>query len=42
MGAERLRDGAGDDLAGLVPGYVTLPRGVAAQVGEVAWSRDHR
>ena len=42
MGAERLRDGAGDDLAGLVPEYVTLPRGVAAQVGEVAWSRDHR
>jgi tRNA threonylcarbamoyl adenosine modification protein YeaZ len=42
MGAERLRDGAGDDLAGLVPEYVTLPRGVAAQVGEVAWSRDRR
>jgi len=42
MGAERLRDGAGDDLAGLVPEYVTLPRGVAAQRGEVAWSRDPR
>jgi hypothetical protein len=42
MGAERLRGGAGDDLAGLVPEYVTLPRGVAAQVGEVAWSRDRR
>ncbi len=42
MGAERLREGAGDDLAGLVPEYVTLPRGVAAQRGEVAWSRDPR
>jgi tRNA threonylcarbamoyl adenosine modification protein YeaZ len=42
MGAARLRDGTGDDLAGLVPEYVTLPRGVAAQVGEVAWSRDLR
>ncbi|MGZ8514084.1 MAG: hypothetical protein ACXW4H_03220, partial [Candidatus Limnocylindrales bacterium] len=42
MGAERLRGGAGDDLAGLVPEYVTLPRGVAAQGGEVAWSRDRR
>ena len=42
MGAERLRDGIGDDLAGLVPEYVTLPRGVAVQGGEVAWSRDPR
>jgi hypothetical protein len=41
MGAGRLRDG-GDDLAGLVPEYVTLPRGVAAERGEVAWSRDPR
>jgi tRNA threonylcarbamoyl adenosine modification protein YeaZ len=41
MGAERLRSG-GDDLAGLVPEYVTLPRGVARQAGEVAWSRDRR
>jgi hypothetical protein len=41
MGADRLRAG-GDDLATLVPEYVTLPRGVAAQVGEVAWSRDPR
>jgi tRNA threonylcarbamoyl adenosine modification protein YeaZ len=40
-GAERLADG-GDDLAALVPEYVTLPRGVAAVAGEVAWSRDHR
>lgn len=42
MGAERLRAGPGDDLAGLVPEYVTLPRGVATQPGEVAWSRDRR
>ena len=42
MSAERLRRGAGDDLAGLVPEYVTLPRGVTAQRGEVAWSRDPR
>lgn len=42
MGAERLRAGPGDDLASLVPEYVTLPRGVATQSGEVAWSRDPR
>lgn len=42
MGARRLHDGLGDDLAGLVPEYVTLPRGVAVQRGEVAWSRDPR
>jgi len=42
MGAERLGDGAGDDLAGLVPEYVTLPRGVGSATGEVAWSRDPR
>lgn len=42
LGAERLRRGAADDLAGLVPEYVTLPRGVTTQGGEVAWSRDPR
>jgi len=42
LGAERLRSGAGDDLAGLVPEYVTLPRGVTSPGGEVAWSRDPR
>jgi hypothetical protein len=26
----------------LIPEYVTLPRGVAAVSGEVAWSRDRR
>jgi tRNA threonylcarbamoyl adenosine modification protein YeaZ len=42
LGAERLRNGTADDLAGLVPEYVTLPRGVTRQDGEVAWSRDPR
>ena len=42
-GAARLAaDSGGDDLARLVPEYVTLPRGVAAPIGEVTWSRDHR
>ena len=31
-----------DDLARLVPEYVSLPRGVARESGEVAWSRDPR
>jgi tRNA threonylcarbamoyl adenosine modification protein YeaZ len=41
LGAARLRTARGDDLAGLVPEYVTLPRGVAAvsSTPEVAWSR---
>ena len=42
IGAERLTVGDADDLARLVPEYVTLPRGVAATSGEVAWSRDPR
>ena len=42
LGAERLRSGAVDDLAELVPEYVTLPRGVTTESGEVAWSRDPR
>ena len=37
-GAARLRAG-GDDLARVVPEYVTPPRGIAAPTGEVAWSR---
>jgi tRNA threonylcarbamoyladenosine biosynthesis protein TsaB len=41
-GGDRLRAGDRDDLARLVPEYVTLPRGVAAVSGEVAWSRDPR
>jgi hypothetical protein len=39
LGAARLRHGDADDLAGLVPEYVTLPRGVTAKTGEVSWSR---
>ena len=31
-----------DDLARLVPDYVTLPRGVTSSSGEVAWLRDPR
>lgn len=42
IGAQRLGAGAADDLAELVPEYVTLPRGVTGQGGEVAWSRDPR
>jgi tRNA threonylcarbamoyl adenosine modification protein YeaZ len=43
LGAERLADERrGDDLEALVPDYVTLPRGVTATTGEVAWSHDPR
>jgi tRNA threonylcarbamoyl adenosine modification protein YeaZ len=47
LGAARLGEGAGgeltgDDLAGLVPEYVTLPRGVHAAPGEVSWSHGPR
>lgn len=42
LGAARLAAGDVDDLAGLVPEYVTLPRGVHAEGGEVSWSRDPR
>jgi len=40
IGADRLRAGTTDDLARLVPEYVTLPRGVRSESGEVAWSHD--
>src|SRR3954451_17424820 len=40
IGAGRLTTGAVDDLATLVPEYVTLPRGVKTEGGEVAWSHD--
>lgn len=40
LGAERLAAGDVDDLARLVPEYVSLPRGVRSESGEVAWSRD--
>ncbi len=39
LGGERLLLGDFDDLARLVPEYVTLPRGVTEERGEVAWSR---
>ncbi len=42
LGAARLRVGESDDLARLVPEYVTLPRGAAPASGEVTWSHDHR
>jgi hypothetical protein len=42
LGAARLRACLVDDLAELVPDYVTLPRGVTRVAGEVAWSRDPR
>ena len=41
LGADRLAAG-GDDVARLVPEYVTLPRGVPVARGEVRWSHDHR
>ena len=42
LGAARLAETGGDDLEALVPDYVTLPRGVTAMSGEVAWSHDPR
>jgi tRNA threonylcarbamoyl adenosine modification protein YeaZ len=42
LGVARLASGEGDDLARLVPEYVSLPRGVERESGEVAWSRDPR
>jgi tRNA threonylcarbamoyladenosine biosynthesis protein TsaB len=42
LGAARLARGDRDDLARLVPEYVTLPRGVRGERGEVAWSRGPR
>jgi tRNA threonylcarbamoyl adenosine modification protein YeaZ len=42
LGAARLAAGDLDDLAQLVPEYVTLPRGISGEHGEVAWSRDRR
>ena len=42
LGAARLGIGDADDLARLVPDYVSLPRGVTRESGEVAWSRDRR
>jgi len=41
IGAGRLTAGDVDDLATIVPEYITLPRGVRAETGEVEWSRGH-
>ena len=40
LGAARLAAIGGDDLARLVPEYVTLPRGIRREAGEVTWSHD--
>jgi tRNA N6-adenosine threonylcarbamoyltransferase len=42
LGAVRLGAGDIDDLAGLVPEYVTLPRGIERESGVVTWSHDPR
>ena len=42
LGADRLAAAGPPELETLVPDYVTLPRGVRAADGSVAWSRDHR
>jgi tRNA threonylcarbamoyl adenosine modification protein YeaZ len=42
LGAGRLAAGDADDLARLVPEYVSLPRGVSRLAGEIEWSRDPR
>lgn len=42
LGAAALQAGHPSDLATLVPDYVSLPRGVHSESGEVAWSRDPR
>jgi hypothetical protein len=42
LAATRLAIGEADDLARLVPEYVTLPRGVGAASGSIEWSRDPR
>ncbi len=42
LGCRRIERGDTDDVAGLVPAYVTLPRGIAQESGEIAWSSDRR
>jgi len=42
IGGARLQRGAVDDVAELVPVYVTLPRGVQEAAASVAWSPDLR
>ena len=42
LAAARLAAGDADDLARLVPEYVSLPRGVRSLAGSIEWSRDLR
>jgi tRNA threonylcarbamoyl adenosine modification protein YeaZ len=42
LGRAALDRGERDDVAALVPAYVTLPRGVATDREEIAWARDKR
>jgi tRNA threonylcarbamoyladenosine biosynthesis protein TsaB len=42
LGAARLGSGRTDDLAELVPAYVTLPRGAIAGTGGITWSPARR
>ena len=42
LGRAALDAGRAVDVAELVPGYVTLPRGIVEQVGTIEWSRDLR
>lgn len=42
LGGARLQRGAVDDVAELVPTYVTLPRGVQELAASVAWSAELR
>lgn len=42
LAAARLAGGDADDLARLVPEYVSLPRGVTSLSGSIEWSRDLR
>ncbi len=41
-GRAALDRGHADDVAVLVPAYVTLPRGITAPAGTIEWSRDPR
>jgi tRNA threonylcarbamoyl adenosine modification protein YeaZ len=40
LGAAAFAGGAANEVAEVVPAYVTLPRGVGAMTGEISWSRD--
>jgi hypothetical protein len=42
LGLARLRRGEADDVAELVPAYVSLPRGVEEAAASIAWAPDLR